>query len=508
MKKYTTNENGYTLVLSVFLILFVSIIGISLLRISANSLNQVDHERTDQAVYYIAEAGLTISKENLKAEFKQIEELALKDLELIRQSKPDYSKDELQNLYNGILINNYFHKNYIRNYIDATDKIMQIAPHKKAMVTYIIEEDNLKSLAILVQSVGMIGDASTRTLRQYVQLDSDLFNFRQSPGDDGDKGHDEDPKPPSTSPLENFGAVSSGNIVLSEGAKIIGNAGSTGGTITLSGGSNIDGTIIEKVQANLQDYLPTFPQKKFEELENLPLPSNIEVAADADNKTNIINNGNFNATNYITNNYTLNLTTDTKFKSFNVDQNNNLTINVGDKEINLYIEDLNIKQGHIKVIGTGKLNLYVKKFSALKGSFNQNGNLEKVNFYYNGTTSLSFNNETQFYGSLINNTANVTLAGGAGVYGNILSGGTSLKISGGVNTNGQYIVAPNADLNLTGGGTIKGTVLTKSINASGGTSITFGKPLLPLPSDNQQPTIIIPEEPVTEIKELSPIVEI
>ena len=83
----------------------------------------------------------------------------------------------------------------------------------------------------------------------------------------------------------------------------------------------------------------------------------------------------------MTKDYTLNLTGNTHFKEFKVAENNTITINVGDTDKDLYIEDLNVLQGHIKIIGTGKLNIYVKDSLRIKGSFNDGGDVSQINFY-------------------------------------------------------------------------------------------------------------------------------
>ncbi len=60
MKKLIRNELGYSMVLVIMLIFFVSIIGLSLINLNANSMKISKNEEIDQAVYYIAEAGLNV----------------------------------------------------------------------------------------------------------------------------------------------------------------------------------------------------------------------------------------------------------------------------------------------------------------------------------------------------------------------------------------------------------------------------------------------------------------
>lgn len=530
------NETGSTLVIVIMLLFFMSIVGFSLLTLNSNSMKLSKNEENYQAVYYIAEAGLTVAGEQLQESFKKIENDAHTQLngklQALAQQNTSCDESCVKNLYKDILQKDYFTETKITHYIYPLEQVVQIAPEKKADVTYILEEESLQNFAILIKSQGFIGDIKTRTLQQYIQLDSELFDYLNSENTTGGtSGSGGTATTPGPSPFENFGAVISGDIKLEGSAKIEGHATSIGGTVTLGWSTPIQGNVgslngtvnipqwanlgniisgapFVQEPVNLQEFLPAFPHEKFAQLAALPVPNNLEVALNPYNKANIIDNGNLKATNYITNNYTLQLTGDTKFKRFEVSSNNNLTIDVGDQDIDLYIEDLAITQGHVKVIGTGKLNLYVTKYTALKGSFNKNGDNGKVNLYYNGTSPLTLNNETQFYGSLINNTADITLGGGAGVYGNILSGGTKILINGDVPSDGQYIIAPNADVKLEGSGRIKGVLIAKNLHAIGGTSITFGEPLLPLPSGSPPAIPEIPEGLETDIKEYSTIVEI
>ena len=56
------NERGHALFLALLAIVFVSVVGIGLLTVSANSNKITVYERQNQALYYIAEAGINHSK--------------------------------------------------------------------------------------------------------------------------------------------------------------------------------------------------------------------------------------------------------------------------------------------------------------------------------------------------------------------------------------------------------------------------------------------------------------
>ncbi len=73
MSKQIKNQRGSALALALFLVVIISILGISLLSVSSNSLKQVDYERKDQAVFYIAEAGMSLAKLEVKKELTEIQ---------------------------------------------------------------------------------------------------------------------------------------------------------------------------------------------------------------------------------------------------------------------------------------------------------------------------------------------------------------------------------------------------------------------------------------------------
>lgn len=71
MSKQIKNQRGSALALALFLVVIISILGISLLSVSSNSLKQVDYERKDQAVFYIAEAGMSLAKLEVKKNYQK-----------------------------------------------------------------------------------------------------------------------------------------------------------------------------------------------------------------------------------------------------------------------------------------------------------------------------------------------------------------------------------------------------------------------------------------------------
>ncbi|MGY4794588.1 pilus assembly PilX N-terminal domain-containing protein [Lysinibacillus fusiformis] len=505
------NENGYTFLLVFFTIILISVLGLSILKVSSNTLKTSAHERDDQSVYYIAEAGLNYGREHTRKNFEIAESLATTEYQTkkiayekkLLPNPPDFSeiiKNKLKDLGypttdkdEGIPIE--LEKRFRDDFKTPTFED-QFKHTPKASVLLTLK--NAASLQYIIESEGEFeGTSINRTLQQSIAVklnysdDNEDIDDGSSPNEGSNSGSNNDGH---FVPNE-YTVQTKGDIILNGGGKINGNVASANGTITLTGGASITGNIgispdklivdnegLHKHKDQItehQDFptgnlLAPFPDDKMNNLSQLSFPPNQVVTANS-SKTNVINNGNFQATNWITDNYTLNLTGDTHFKEFKVAENNTITINVGDTDKDLYIENLNILQGHIKIIGTGKLNIYVKDSLYIKGSFNDGGDVSQINFLYSGSKSLALTDETKLNGSLYAKDADLSFTGGVGVKGNIYSGGNNITFNGGFNSEGQHIIAPNADVKVVAGAHIKGAIVADRIIVDGGASITFSE---------------------------------
>lgn len=183
--------------------------------------------------------------------------------------------------------------------------------------------------------------------------------------------------------------------------------------------------------------------------------------------------------------YTINQ--DGQYSSITINNNATLYINVGSGTRNIRVSNLNVGQGSIVLIGTGNLNLYVDNSLYIKGYFNGTsnapGNPSQATLYYGGTSPLTFSNETQLYGNLWMNTANLSLTGSGAVKGNIITGGNNVQITGGGSTAVQALYAPNAYVHLYSGSsnTFIGSIIAKTFTSEGGAAVTFGTSSTPFP---------------------------
>ncbi|WP_332649391.1 DUF7305 domain-containing protein [Lysinibacillus sp. 54212] len=502
------NSKGYALYLTILTIFLISILGLSLLTVTANSNKTTVNERYDQSIYYIAEAGINLEKSKISEVLNELytslissfNSLTYKEQKAVLDSYGSFEnyyydqiKSQFCNQYNlltktskcsfntssGIIIyeNSY---NFSQQFNEQ--------PIAKTTIKGECTSGSNISCIFNLESVGNFENSgkNSRSLSQKLTVD---INAPIPDGGPGSGNGDGDGNTTPNTPISNLAAITNGDIMLVGGATINGNAGSLNGNIIIKGGANVTGTTTLPPEANnikLEDYLPEFPNQKFDELKKLSYPEDKEL--NNENKKKIIENGSFKADNWMADNYTLTMNQDIRFDDFKVTSNNKITIDIGNNNVNLYVNSMDIQQGHIKIVGSGTLNIFVKDDVNIKGSFNNNGNPNQINLFYQGTKPTTFSGETQLYGSFYTNSADLKLTGGAGFYGNIYSGGKELDISGGVPTNGQYIIAPHADLKLSGGGNITGTVIANRIDGNGGTFIKYGSSVVPLPEVPGLPT--------------------
>lgn len=158
-----------------------------------------------------------------------------------------------------------------------------------------------------------------------------------------------------------------------------------------------------------------------------------------------------------------------------IQSNKVLQLQTGNIDRVLHVGHLDISQGHLDILGTGKLTIYVENQITLGGSSTANRYRlpETMFIYYGGTNALSFTGSTGFRGGMYAETANITLGGSGGIQGNIITGGTSVTISGNAEANSRVIYAPNAAFTLNGSGRVRGSVVCDTFNAVGNTRVIF-----------------------------------
>lgn len=532
------NERGYALFLTIAVITLISILALGLIKVTTNSQKTTVNERYDQSLFYIAESGINLEKSKISTIIGKIYTNTITTLNNAT------TLEEQLKLLNGHNIDSYFYSELNKDFCavyNTTSSEKSCTPSQNGAFSFEntydyftlqFNEQPISKTTVLgkcegtplscsfeLQSNGYFSNSPTRyrKLNQTIIVDLDAPNPISHGGGNGSGST------PHT--LAGVAVYTKGDITLSNGAIINGQTNSGGGNIQLFEGSIINGDTnltkgnisINKSSINgnvgvtngnitvtegklngesilLSDtspldidlFLPEFPTNKFDYLNSLIVPPDIEKGQNPWDKTKIIDNGKLSLIDWKAGDYTYKLNQDTKLNKLSISSNYTLTLDIGENEINLFVNELNITQGHIKIIGTGKINIYTNKIinetgnSSIKGTVNQNGNSSQLNLFYSGTQPLTLTDEFAIAGSLHIKSANL-FANLNTFKGNIYSGGNKIEITGGTKTKGQYIVAPNAHLTMNHGGVITGTVLVDKLTAIHGNIINFGESVVTLP---------------------------
>ena len=448
-------EKGFTLIGVMLVLSILSVLGLSMAKLSYGSVKVSSGERDDQSAYYIAEAGLTYEM--------GLVENSLEDIFNATSTEEDF--------YN--LIKDEFVTTMPQPSDLEFAEFFGEEPTAEIMITE-LDHDNPRTYNIV--STGIIGNKE-RTLSQE-------FSVGYTPATGG-VGY-----------VPDMALFVEETIEMHGGPAITGDIGTIKAgpnTVISTGGSSVDGSIFVPIGSEahaIYTDIASFPPATGKNLGDIPsLPDfptfptyfipedKIVTSADGYNSTKVIDDGHLLVTNWLTENYTLNMHSNLQFKSINIYEDNTLTINTGNSDKEIVVDRIYINNGHLKIEGTGKLTIYVKdEIDFNRGSINEDGDVNQLNIYLQGTSppkTIDMSHDFKINGSLYAENANIKMSGGSGFLGNIFTGGTSFEISGGNSTQVQLIFAPNADFELKAGGHIKGSVIAKSFYMDGGTSLKY-----------------------------------
>ena len=152
-----------------------------------------------------------------------------------------------------------------------------------------------------------------------------------------------------------------------------------------------------------------------------------------------------------------------------------LTINVGTGDRVLRIGRLDLRQGHVRLMGSGRLILYVEDYFNIAGSstVNANGSTGDVIMYYKGEGVMDPAGATKFVGSVYAERASIHISGSGGISGDIAIGGPSVIISGDAEAHVRALYAPNSSVALLGSGRVRGVLVAHSVHMAGNTRVFY-----------------------------------
>jgi Tfp pilus assembly protein PilX len=460
LNKILKNEEGIALVTVLVVMIVISIMGLSLMGLAMTNVKMSSNDRDFQSTYYIAESGATYMMNEVNRNIMDVYNSATttNDLFTLFENRLKIGTEITYNSFDD----SFGHKPY------AKIKIVNLGNVNSTVKQY------------KIVSVGTINNHS-RTVEKSFQITWVPKNTINLP--------------------TNTAVFVNTTVNLSRGAKITGGVGtnsSASNAISLSGGSSISGNIYvgpnagsnviynpDNITISNPIKMPTtttFALPPFPIFPSFPILPNAK-AYSGSSSYDVILNGALRIDDWVSNNYTLNMNQDISFTDIIVESNYTLNINVGNVNRSMVVNNLNIINGKVNIIGNGKLTIYVKgNITMGSGSIiNTGGDINNLNIYLKGSgvpsnpKNLSLSGSQKIFGSLFAEDANLSFTNGSGFQGNILTGGKSILIDGGVYLNTQLFFAPKADLTVSSGGTVSGVIITKTLTASGNGTINFNQ---------------------------------
>lgn len=449
------NADGHTLVITLFVVVLITVLGLSLVTMTSNTLKISTNERTDQAVYYIAEAGLVERKAALTIDINNAYNAALDAYkkQLIESSKNGSSQQRVlsfQTIFKPILLANVSLAS--ATYTDFEKHFSQ-APQVKV---HIGQEEQASKMIYTITSTGIIGDSETTSRvvsqRVIVDLNSASSNESTSGGGGAYTVYARNKIKYGYYDIKN-------NIVGNIASATYDRVESPGPEIPLLHDPvNFDALLNGQYREQLQ-----FPVEDFKNATYYPNNS------DLIENNSLIENGDWNKFN----DATLTLSANLKLTTFAIN-NGGLTFNidVGDSDKILYVNHLTLN-GRINIKGSGKLTIFAENSIGFDNtSLNQDASANKLAIYYAGNKDLVITNNVRLKANLYVKQANLSYEGGGGFSGALYSNGVGkITITGGAYNNAAHFIVPNYSFTITGGASVKGSIICDNLFLDGGASI-------------------------------------
>ncbi|MEW4305949.1 pilus assembly PilX family protein [Rossellomorea marisflavi] len=453
LKKHLTNERGMSLMMVFLLMIVLTVLGMGIMSVVISNTRATSSERDNQAAYYIAEAGMT----------KQL------------KAVDDIVKDAYENKSNKITFYEAIETNMPKGPIPLDLKFAESFGVEPSVVVTISPPI---SNTYTITSTGTIGKRSKKIETTFT------VNWKPKGSQGGIS-------------LNKDLAVYTANTFTMDNGTINGNIGSNsdqmpsitfpGGGPTLNGGIYVPKGYEDKA-VKAASYLKMPKPIALKEVSNFQLPPfpvfpNYPTYPDLTiNKGGavykLVKDGMLKTDNEISNHYTMKLPTDAYFKEIRLTASRTINLDIGDTNRSIVVDHLNLQNGHLNIIGNGKLTIYVKdQITMLSGStINYPGKIEQLNLYLATSSSsspLRLAGAQKISGSLYAESADIEMTGGGGFQGHILTGGNTVTLTGGSRTNSSLLYAPNATIKMLEGGIFTGMIVSKNFQITGGGRVNY-----------------------------------
>lgn len=465
--KILKRENGSGLVLTLMVLMVLSVLAASLATVTIGSYRLTAKNRSAVSAYYVAEASLNETYEEIKLLVNDTYQL-------------DINQDTYFSMVETFINNTNGRKmtNFTKQFGENPTAQIQI---KK------ISDGNPREYTLT--SVGTIGN-TTRTLTKNFSVG---YKAKSSGGG-------------LPSLIDGAAAIVKNRLDLL-GGTVVGDLyieSTAPKSVNLSWGNFNQSSLMINSNADLNSML-TYPDNyqlsekgpfpkvdstkfnwelleklisNFPDFGNYSVPSDMTIYQDSSNpdgnRHKLIDKGSLYVNHWLLGNNAEKLTIDqnVSFKDIIFSSNYALNIDTKNKDIIILVDNLDITNGQLNIIGNGTITFQVKKKIILgAGSkVNINGATEQLKIYYSGTDPISLSGAQAINGSLFTEKSDLYFTGGAEFRGLLISGGKNITYDGGTYSN-SHVFAPNADLKLTAGAKINGVLVGNTLNMSGGAQL-------------------------------------
>ena len=461
-KSLKRNEDGMAMVLVIMAMLVFSLLGMASLSMANSNVDNSLLEREFQSAFYVAEAGVNYHTEVIK-----------------KNTKAAYdSTNTPDDFFNALETNPTTNKTYTTDLFHAQEGYIPEA--KVELKRLDMSQTNPRTYAVV--SHGITENAERIVLKtvqiKWVPKGAIAVDY----------------------------AVFSKEMLDLKGGYIDGPAGSTTGLTVNQYGSIEDYYLPDEdsIDNKIGDWWT--PGGTYHEIPEVSYPD--PVIPECPTHTKIL--GNVDAKND-KENTTVDLTGDYVYymEKLDITSSSRVTFDIGDKDVELIIDKIKIRQGHIFIKGTGKLKLYVKEnfdvgnqgdsvinhpnppvnyetidnesiWSVLKRNpHDPNPELlelkkqaaKKLQIVYYGSPTITIKNNVFVYGDLIIDNAKLSLDNSGDLVGTIVTNAdVEMKNDPIIDTNLLY--APNSVVDISGG-KVYGPVVGKTVKISGDSKVTY-----------------------------------
>ncbi|WP_080146577.1 pilus assembly PilX N-terminal domain-containing protein [Marinilactibacillus piezotolerans] len=476
-KRIIKQENGSGLVLTLMVLMVLSVLGAALATVTIGSYRSTANNRNYVSAYYVAEAGLNQAYEEIKT--------AVKDA---------YELNDDQEAY-FTTINSFLNS---KSGASVNDFKSQFGENPKAEIK--IETTtggNPREYKLI--STGKIGQA-TREISKIFTVEYKNKNSGGTLPDFPDNA---------VALIKSKMDILSGNIIGDLYLETVNPK-----TINLGWGNYKKSSLYLKPEAVFSE-MATLPNQwykvdsegpypkvsnlefdwnqldrtiaNFPEFKDYSVPSDITIYQapnDPYNKDhhNLIENGNLYVTDDLVKTHFDNLLLEqnVSFKNITFTNEYPLNIDTNGRDIIISVNNLDISNGILNIIGSGKVSIHVKNRLTFGAGtqVNMNGTVDQLKIFYKGDNPLKMSGGQSLKGTLFNLKSDLTLTGGAKVDGIVISGGKNVSFDGGTYSN-AFVMAPYANVSLDSGAKVTGSLVGETLKMDGGASLEY----LNLPTD-------------------------